>query len=491
LFIEDVCTPGPNRGGKLKMKSIWPVNAVVAAGVAALMLGSPALAQKKPVPPAHQRPIAESAVRPPRLVIQTRTLPNGLRIVMAEDHHVPVVNLQVWYHVGSKDEKPGHTGFAHLFEHLMFKGSAHVGPDEHGRIIEAMGGFDNAYTNDDVTVFWETFPSNYLDRVLWLEADRMGSLNVNDANFKSEREVVKEERRLRVDNSPYGRLQEDLYAAAFTVHPYHHTTIGSMTDLDNATVDDVRVFHDTYYRPNNATVVIVGDIDPSQAVAWAEKYFDGIPRSPQPIPRVAEKEPPQTAERTVTKSYPGVPLPAVIEGYKMPARFAPDSYPLDLASNILAGGESSLLYQTLVYKEQIAVEAAGFGNFTEDPNLFWVISIMNQGKTAEDGKQALDSVLAGIKSQPVSQQELEKAKNQEISDDILGRETDEQKADALGEATVIGKNPDLVNTSLLQYEAVTAAAIQHAADEYFVKQHETVLFYLPQAQSQSGNGSSK
>lgn len=473
------------------MKSIPPVNAVLAAGVATLILGSPAFAQKKPVPPAHQRPIAESTVRPPRLVIQTRTLPNGLRIVMAEDHHVPVVNLQVWYHVGSKDEKPGHTGFAHLFEHLMFKGSAHVGPDEHSRIIEAMGGFDNAYTNDDVTVFWETFPSNYLDRVLWLEADRMGSLNVNEANFTSEREVVKEERRLRVDNSPYGRVQEDLYAAAFSVHPYHHTTIGSMVDLDKATVDEVRAFHDTYYRPNNATIVIVGDIDPTQTFAWAQKYFDGIPRSPQPIPRVIEKEPPQTAARTVTKSYPGVPLPAVIEGYKMPARFAPDSYPLDLASNILAGGESSLLYQTLVYKERIAVEAAGFGNFTEDPNLFWVISIMNQGKTAEEGEKALDSVLAGVKSQPVSTRELEKAKNQEISDAILGRETDEQKADALGEAAVIGKNPELVNTSLLQYEAVTAAAIQHAADEYFVKQHETVLFYLPQAQPQSGSGSSK
>ena len=473
------------------MRSIRLMNAVLAVGAAALILGSPAFAQKKTVPPAHPRQIAQSTVRAPHLVIQSRTLPNGLRVVMAEDHHVPVVNLQVWYHVGSKDEKAGHTGFAHLFEHLMFKGSAHVGSDEHSRIVEAMGGFDNAYTNDDVTVFWETFPSNYVDRVLWLEADRMGSLNVDKANFTSEREVVKEERRLSVDNSPYGRVQEDLYAAAFTVHPYHHTTIGSMADLDNATVDEVRAFHDTYYRPNNATVVIVGDIDPAQTVAWAQKYFGGIPRSPQPIPRVTEKEPPQTAERTVTKSYPGVPLPAVIEGYKMPARFAPDSYPLDLAANILAGGESSLLYQTLVYKQQIAVQAGGFGNFTEDPNLFWVISVMNQGKTAEDGEKALDSALAGFKSQPVSADELEKTKNQEISDAILGRETDQEKASALGEAAVIGKNPELVNTSLAQYEAVTAAAIQHAADEYFVKQHETVLFYLPQTQPQSGSGSSK
>jgi zinc protease len=473
------------------MKFVRPTTSIFGAGAAILILAVSAIAQqqtKPPAPPAHQRHVEESAARPPRLAIQTRTLPNGLRIVMVEDHHVPVVNLQVWYHVGSKDEKPGHTGFAHLFEHLMFKGSAHVGPDEHSRIIEEMGGFDNAYTNDDVTVFWQTFPSNYVDRVLWLEADRMGSLNVDQQNFVSERQVVEEERRLRVDNSPYGRAQEDLYAAAFTVHPYHHTTIGSITDLDKATVAEVRAFHDTYYRPNNATLVIVGDIDPAAIVNGAQKYFGGIPRSPQPIPRVTVQEPPQTALRTVTKFYPGVPLPAVIEAYKMPARFAPDSYPLDLAANILAGGESSLLYQSLVYKQRIAVEAVGFGNFTEDPNLFWVIAVMNEGRTAQDGKAALDSVLDGIKTKPVSTQELEKAKNQEVSDAILGRETDEEKANALGEAAVIGKNPDLVNTELAQYEAVTAAAIQHAADEYFVPNHETILFYLPQAQPNRGHG---
>jgi zinc protease len=458
----------------------------------ALALPLAAQQKKLPGPPARQRRVAEStAFRVPRIAFQARTLPNGLRIIMAEDHHVPVVNLQVWYHVGSKDEKPGHTGFAHLFEHLMFKGSAHVGPDEHSRIIEAMGGFDNAYTNDDVTVFWETFPSNYLARVLWLEADRLGSLNVDEKNFTSERQVVEEERRLRVDNSPYGRLQEELYAAAFTVHPYHHTTIGSIADLDKATVEEVRAFHNTYYRPNNATLVIVGDINPTQAAEWAQKYFGGIPRSPNPIPRVDVKEPPQTAERTVTKSYPGVPLPAVVEGYKMPARFAPASYSLDLASNILAGGESSLLYQSLVYKQRIAAAAAGFGNFTEDPNLFWVYAIMAPGHTADEGEKALDSVLADVKRNGVSANDLQKAKNQEISSEILGRETDQERAEALGEAAVIGKNPELVNTDLAKYEAVTAAAIRHAADLYFDQKHETVLFYLPQAQAKPANGSSK
>jgi zinc protease len=420
------------------------------------------------------------AVRPPKLNIQTHSLDNGLRIVLLEDHTVPVINLQVWYHVGSKDEQPGRTGFAHLFEHLMFKGSAHVGPDEHSRIIEAIGGFDNAYTNDDVTVFWETFPSNYLERVIWLEADRMGSLNVDEANFTSEREVVKEERRLRVDNRPYGLIQEDLYAAAFTVHGYHHTTIGSMDDLNKAKLEDVREFFKTYYRPNNATMVIVGDFNPQEALSWAKKYFDGIPKSPGPIPRPTAQEPKQTEERVVRKSYSNTPLPAVVEGFKMPARYAPDAYPLDLAANILAGGESSRLYQTLVYKDRIAVASAGFGNFTEDPNLFWAFAVMNQGHTAEEGEKAVDAVLDGLKTKPVEAAELEKSKNQETSSFILGRQTDQEKADAIGEAAVMGKDPALVNTELAGYLSVTAADIQRVAQQYFVKQQATVLLVTPQ-----------
>lgn len=476
-------------GGSREMKTVAGVTmslkrilALFFAGFLALVL--PAWAQKKVAS-------IRAPLRPQRLLIHQRVLPNGLKILMVEDHHVPVINLQIWYHVGSKDEKPGHTGFAHLFEHLMFKGSAHVGPDEHSRIIEAMGGFDNAYTNDDVTVFFETFPSNYLDQVLWLEADRMGSLNVDEKNFQSEREVVKEERRLRVDNAPYGRVEEDLRAAAFTVHPYHHTTIGSIKDLDKATLADVRAFHDTYYRPNNATLVIVGDFNSFQAVSWAKIYFGGIPHSPRPIPRVTIQEPPQTAERTVTKTYSNTPLPAVVEGFKMPAEFTPDYYPLDLASNILAGGESSLLYQTLVYKERIALESIGFGNFTEDPNLFWVLAVMDPGKTAEQGEQALDAVLAGMKSQPVASKELEKAKNQEISSFILGRETDQGKADAIGEAAVIGKNPNLVNTGLEHFLSVTPAEIQRVAKEYFIPQHETVLLVLPPGSAKHPQGSRK
>jgi zinc protease len=425
-----------------------------------------------------------STVRPPKLDFTTHTLSNGLKVIFLEEHSVPVINLQIWYHVGSKDERPGRSGFAHMFEHLMFKGSAHVGPDEHSRIVEAVGGFDNAETNDDSTDFYETFPSQYLERILWLEADRMGSLNVDETNFKSERQVVEEERRVRVDNQPYGTIEEDLRAAAFTVHGYHHTPIGSIADLDKATVEDVRTFHDTYYKPNNATLVIVGDFNSNQALAWATKYFEGIPASAQPIPRRDTPEPPQTEERVVKKSYSNTPLPAVVIGYKIPARYAPDAYPLDLASNILAGGQSSRLYQTLVYKSQIAVESAGFGNFTEDPNLFWAFAIMNQGHTADEGEKAIVGVLDNLKSQPVDTKEFQKAENQEIAGFILGRDTDEEKAIALENAAVIGKNPDLVNIELDRYLKVTPVDIQRAAREYFIPQHATVLFISPATPAQ-------
>jgi zinc protease len=466
--VRNACASG-RAGGKAK--GLAAITALAVACIA--LLSFPLAAQEKP-----------EEVRPPKLNYTTHKLKNGLDVILLEDHEVPIINLQVWYHVGAKDEPPGHTGFAHLFEHLMFKGSAHVAAEEHSRIIESVGGFDNAETGDDVTQFFETFPSNYLERVLWLEADRMGSLNVSEENFKSEREVVKEERRVRVENQPYGYLQEDLRAAAFSVHGYHHTPIGSMEDLDKATIQDVRDFFNTYYKPNNATLVIVGDFDSAQALAWTRKYFDGIPPSAKPIPRLNNPEPPQTAERVMKKSYSNTPLPAVVIGYKIPARYAPDAYPLDLASNILAGGESSRLYQTLVYKEQIAVQAAGFGAFSEDPNLFWAYAIMNQGHTAEEGEKALVGVLDELKTAPVEAKELEKAKNQEISGFVLGRDTDQEKAEALASAAVLGKNPALANTELDHYLTVSPADIQRVAKDYFESQHATVLIVTPSAPAQ-------
>ena len=235
---------------------------------------------------------ARAEVTPPKLKVETHTLENGLQVVLAQDTSRPVVNVQVWYRVGSKDERKGRTGFAHLFEHMMFRGSANVGPEEHMRYVREAGGSVNAYTNFDRTVYWQTVPSNHLERMLWLEADRMASLVVNDENFKKEREVVKEERRLRFENPPYGMLGEWVLDATFQVYPYKYLPIGSMDDLNAATAADVKEFFDTYYVPDNAALILVGDFDPKVALAQARTHFGRISRS-KGVARVKATEPPQ------------------------------------------------------------------------------------------------------------------------------------------------------------------------------------------------------
>lgn len=422
---------------------------------------------------------AQSQLVPPPLRFQVTTLKNGLRVITHEDHSAPVINLQVWYHVGSKDERPGRTGFAHLFEHLMFKGSKNVGPEEHTELIKSIGGVDNAYTTEDVTVYWQTFPSNYLEMVLWLEADRMASLAITEENFRSEREVVKEERRLRVENPPYGRVLEVLYANAFEVHPYRHIVIGSMDDLNAATVEDVREFFQTYYVPNNATLVIVGDFDTRQALAWVEKYFGSIPRGKRPIPRVTVKEPPKTREKRLTERM-NVPLPALLAGYYIPEDGHPDSYPLKIVSRILSAGQSSRLYRKLVYELRLAAAAFGAGNFTEHPNLFFAGAILNPGHTPEAAEKAIVEELERLKRELVPARELEKAKNQMIAEILFARQSNQGKADALGRAAVLGKDPARVNTEVERILAVTPEEIRRVAERYFTETNRIVLTILPQ-----------
>src|SRR5215204_6060561 len=236
-------------------------------------------------------PVTQAAVRPPRLDYTMTTLPNGMNVVFLEDHSTPIVHLQVWYHVGSKNERPGRTGFAHFFEHMMFKGSKNVESEGHPSYISSVGGQSNAYTNEDATVFWETVPAQYLPLVLWLEADRLASLRIDEGVFKTEREVVKEERRMRIENQPYGRLQEIIADHAFTVHPYKHPVIGSMKDLEAASVEDVREFFSTYYVPNNATAVLVGDFDSKEALGLVTQFLGRVPNSDKPVPRDIPREP--------------------------------------------------------------------------------------------------------------------------------------------------------------------------------------------------------
>src|ERR1700704_4546701 len=333
---------------------------------------------------------ALAASRPPKLQYEITTLPNGLTVVLSEDHSTPIVHVQLVYHVGSKNERPGRTGFAHLFEHLMFKGSKNVQPEAHTSMLASVGGQSNAYTTDDETVFWETVPAQYLPLSLWLEGDRMATLRIDKETFTNERDVVKEERRMRVDNQPYGRLNEIIYDQAFTVHPYKHATIGSMADLEAATVDDVREFYNTYYVPENATLALVGDFDTAQAVQLVTQYLGRVPKAERPVPRDVPKEPPTTREKRVTLQEPW-PLPAVVVAYHITFDGHPASYPLHIASKILSDGQSSRIYKKLVYDTALAVAAFGGPNLIEDPNLFYAVAIVSPGRTPA---QAADALIA-------------------------------------------------------------------------------------------------
>jgi zinc protease len=417
-------------------------------------------------------------VHPPKLDYQITTLPNGLRVILSEDHSTPIVHLSVWYHVGSRDERPGRTGFAHLFEHMMFKGSKNVQPESHTSIIASIGGRSNAYTQEDATVFWETVPSHYLPLALWLEADRMATLRVDRDAFEKEREVVKEERRLRVDNQPYGRLNEILFDRAFTTHPYKHATIGSMKDLEAASLNDVRDFHDTYYVPENAVVTMVGDFDSAEAMQYVRQYFGRVPKAAKPVPRDIPKEPQQTQERraVVQEEWP---LPAVVVAYHVVYDGHPDSYPLHLTSKILFDGESSRMTHDLVYDKRLAVAAFGEANILEDPNLFYGVAIVPAGKSPADVERAMLAEFEGLKTSVVSDHELERAKNQFMRDYIIGRETDEQKALHLAHAAVIHNDVTRADAEIDVFLDLKSADIQRVAKTYFTENNRTVLYILP------------
>jgi zinc protease len=407
------------------------------------------------------------------------TLPNGVTVVLLEDHSTPIVHVQIWYHVGSKDERPGRTGFAHLFEHLMFNGSKNVQPGDHASLVASVGGMTNASTTDDVTVFWDTVPAQYLPLVLWLEADRMASLRIDKEAFERERQVVKEERRMRVENQPYGALAELIYRHAFTVHPYRHITIGSMADLDAASVDDVREFYRTYYVPGNATLALVGDFDPKQAMALITQYVGAVPRSDRPVPRDIPAEPEQKQERRVSLTE-NWPLPVVAVAYHVPFDGHPDSYPLQVASKLLSDGQSSRIYRTLVYEKGMALAAYGGGNIVEDPNLFFAVAVVQPGHGTDEVERALLGELDRLRDEPVTERELQRVKNQLARDFILGRESNRQKAAQLAHAIVIHKgDATKADGDFDVFMGTTAADVQRVARQYFTPENRTVLTILP------------
>lgn len=421
---------------------------------------------------------AAAPVKLPRLAIDTLLLKNGLRVFMVEEHEVPLVEVQVWYHVGSKDEPPGQTGFAHLFEHLMFDGTRNLERDQFSQYIVRAGGTDNAYTTDDVTVFWETIPSSYLPVALWLEADRMRNLVITEQAFKNEREVVKEERRQRFENQPYGTVVETLYQYAFAVHPYRHMPIGSMEDLDHASVAEVQTFYDTYYVPDNATLVMVGDLDSRAGKSLVQEYFGPLEAGKLLPVRDIPSEPQQLAKRLVRLTE-DVTLPAFVEGYHMPADGTPDAYPVRLAAKILSEGESSRIHRRLIYDKQIAFQAQSAGNFTEDPNLFFVFAVMNAGHTPAEGESEVEAELQRLRTEPVTAEELTKAQHQILRDFILGRQGVRSMAEELGYDAVVLKDVELINSELDRFLRVTPEAIQRAVNRYFVPENVTVLEVYP------------
>jgi zinc protease len=425
-------------------------------------------------------PGANAAARPPKLDYTMTTLPNGLQVVLLEDHSTPIVHAEIWYHVGSKNERAGRTGFAHLFEHMMFKGSKNVEPEGHPSWISSVGGQSNAYTTEDATVFWQTFPAQYLPLVLWLEADRLASLRIEEKVFQTEREVVKEERRMRVENQPYGRLNEIIYDQAFTTHPYKHPTIGSMHDLEAASVNDVRDFFKTYYVPENATLVLVGDFETKEAVGLVTQYLGRVPKASRPVPRDIPKEPPQTKERRVQLEE-SWPLPAVVVAHHITFDGHPDSYPLHIASKVLSDGESSRIYKSLVYEKQIALAAFGGANIIEDPNLFFAVAIVQPGYTTEEATAALIAELDRLKNEPISEAELQQAKNQFARDYILGRESNKEKAMTLGHAVVIHNDIKTADGEFDIFMNMTTKDVQRVAQTYFKPENRLVLTIMPKS----------
>ena len=445
--------------------------------LSALFLASLPASQAVTPEPAAAAP----AVSVPPLEFQHESLPNGLEVYFVEDHSSPTVAVQVWYQVGSKDDPEQRSGFAHLFEHMMFKGNERLTPDAFDNLTENIGGENNAYTAPDVTVYFEVVPSNYLNPILWAEAERMSSLALTEANFKSERDVVKEEYRQRILANPYGEFFLDTVKNSYAVHPYKRPGIGNIEELDASKLSDARAFHSTFYRPDNATLIVVGDFQPEELRGWVKKYFGAIKKPSEKIPRVTAKEPPRKEDKRIVKYSPKVPLPAIAITYLGPSLRSEDAPALDLADEILSGGDSSRLYQALVYEQQIAQQASLGADLSRDLGLLTARLILASGKSPADAEKAFNVELDKFLKEGATPEELAKAKNRFLTGKLMERETNNGKASALGEAAVLYGDPNRVNTDLAKLQAVTADQIKEALNRYLTNKKKVVIEYLPEA----------
>jgi predicted Zn-dependent peptidase len=415
------------------------------------------------------------------LPVQVTHLANGLEVVLHEDHRTPIVAVNVWYHVGSKDEAPGRFGFAHLFEHVMFQGSKHVPEDMYFRYLERAGASNiNGSTADDRTNYFETVPKNRLELALWLESDRMGFLldHVDQQTFAGQRDVVKNERRQNYENAPYGMVWQYVAEALFPPsHPYHHLAIGSPEDLDRATLDDVKQFFRTWYVPNNATLVVAGDLEPESTLKLVEKYFGPIPRGV--VPEHAKAANVELAGEKRLEIEAGVELPRVVLAWVTPAFFAKGDGELDLLAKVLTSGKTSRLYKRLVYDDQIAQDVSSFQASGQLASRFQIVATAKPGHTPDELLAAIDQELARVRDAGVEDAELGRARTGFLADKAFGLETEGTRADRINEYAHYTGDPGYMGKDIARYEGVSAADVRDAARTWLPSGKRVVAIVRP------------
>ncbi|MDJ0836086.1 MAG: pitrilysin family protein [Acidobacteriota bacterium] len=412
------------------------------------------------------------------------TLSNGLHVILHEDRSKPIVAVTVTYHVGSKDEDPDRTGFAHFFEHLLFEGSKHMGRGDFDRHLQNAGGTNNATTDQDRTLYYETLPSNQLELGLWLESERMLHANILQEGVETQREVVKEERRLRVDNRPYGTMMEETMKRAFQKHPYNWTPIGSLDHINAATLDEFIAFYEKYYVPNNAVLSIAGDLNVRKTKKLVKKYFGDIPRGKE-IERKKIQEPMNPGEiRDVI--YDNIQLPAVIMTYRIPPRGTPDFYAVDMLMTLLSRGQSSRLNREIKDNQQKALFTGAFPFPMEHTGVSIMFGICSMGVEPEALEAAIEAEVEKVKNTPITEREFQKIRNQMENDFVSANSSLSGIAGSLADYHTFYGDAGLINTELKRYLKVTVEDIQRVAREYLIKENRVVLYYQPKSMQKEG-----
>lgn len=414
------------------------------------------------------------------------SLNNGLKVILHEDHSTPIVAVSVLYHVGSKNEDTSRTGFAHFFEHLLFEGSENIGRGEFLEYVQSNGGALNANTSQDRTYYYEILPSNQLKLGLWLESERMLHAVINNDGVETQREVIKDEKRQRIDNQPYASFSAEMFERAFTEHPYRWTPIGSLDHLNAASLEEFLEFYHTFYVPNNATLSIAGDIDVEQTKQWIEAYFEDIPAGTTEIPRPEIDEPPLSSA-IVDTIYDNIQLPASFWGYRMPEQTHPDAYALEVLTQVLSGGKSSRLSRVLIDEKELALQVFSFPYSLEDEGLFIVLGMPQMGTELLELESGIQSEVQRMIDEPINPDELQKVKNQIETDFVRNFSSVARIAESLANYEVYYGDANLINTEVSRYLAVTAEDIQRVAAKYLVPENRIILRYLPKDQSMSSN----